>query len=77
MAIMTLWATCWSCGNLFGCNPDLVPSIRVNAQGQPDPHGTREPVCASCVVQANQHRAAHGLPLIAILLGAYEGQECP
>jgi hypothetical protein len=57
---------------MFTFNPARVPSFRINAQGQPDPAGTREPICADCVDRFNRRRAAAGLDPIVPLPGAYE-----
>ena len=65
----------FSCKNLFGFNPELVPSIRVNSQGQADPNGSKEPICASCIARVNPKRIANGLEPIHILPGAYDPQE--
>lgn len=75
MAWMAAHSACLVCRNIFSYNPDLVPSIRVNAKGEPDANGTREPICESCVHRANRLRAAKGLPTIPILEGAYDPQE--
>ncbi len=75
MPYIQAMSNCFGCGKLFAYNPDLVPSVRVNANRQPDPHGTREPVCADCVVRVNPKRIANGLQPIRVLPGAYEPQE--
>jgi len=49
--------------------------MHVNAQGNPDPKGAREPICRKCVERANPERIANGLPPIVILEGAYEAVE--
>lgn len=77
MSYMFVTAACLTCGRPFTFNPDLVPSIRVNAQGQPDPNGTKEPICQSCVDRGNILREKKGLPPIVVLPGAYEAQEVP
>jgi len=74
---MTLLAQCISCKQLFLCNAALVPSIRVNDQGVPDPHGEREPVCKACIDMANRFRQQQGLAPFRYHPDAYEGQECP
>jgi hypothetical protein len=33
----------------------------------------RQPVCADCVVRINEKRADLGLPAVAVMDGAYEG----
>lgn len=75
MAFMFCSGHCLTCGGLFSFNPDLVPSVRVNAQGQPDPNGTREPICQNCMRLANEQREQRGLPPFPVLPGAYEPQE--
>ena len=75
MAFMSAMSPCIGCGQVFSYNPDLVPSIRLNAQGQPDPNGSREPICQSCVERVNPKRIANGLQPIVILPGAYEPEE--
>lgn len=59
-----VFGPCANCGRAFGFNPHKVPSIMVN--------GTREPVCAPCVVVWNAEREKHGLPAIPPLPGAYD-----
>ena len=63
---------CLSCKQLFSYNPLRVPSLRVNAQGQPDPNGTREPVCRGCMDRANLKRKEMGLEPHPIHPDAYE-----
>lgn len=64
-------APCVSCGALFFFDPDRVPSLRVNAQGQLDPNGRREPVCKNCWDRRQAHRRSQGLPEETLLPGAY------
>jgi hypothetical protein len=59
----------------FSYNPEIVPSIRVNARRQPDPNGIAEPVCQTCVDAANPKRKANGLQPIVVLPGAYDCAE--
>lgn len=40
MAYMMLMATCCNCKQSMTCNPDLVPSLRIN--------GVKEPLCRAC-----------------------------
>jgi len=70
-SVYMLLAACVSCGQLFTSNPDRVPSIRVNAQRQPDPTGRREPVCRTCWDRRVAHRRANGLPEEYLMPGAY------
>lgn len=75
MAYMMAHSRCIRCGQLFSYNPELVPSIRLNAKRQPDPNGTREPICKECVERVNPLRIKNGLDPIVILDGAYDAQE--
>ena len=72
MGIIYATSPCFGCGRLFIYNPDLVPSIRVNRQGQFDPNGSKEPICQNCVDRVNPQRIANGVPPITVLPGAYE-----
>ena len=67
MGIMTLYAACVNCHQLFTCSPSKVPSLIVD--------GTREPICLNCVNKANPIRVANGLEPIVPLPGAYEGDD--
>lgn len=60
-------SACFGCGAVFGYNPSLVPSIRVNAR--------LEPICQNCVNIANPKRVANGLPPIVVPPGAYQPVE--
>ncbi|NTU81924.1 MAG: hypothetical protein HGA45_21525 [Chloroflexales bacterium] len=64
-------APCISCGAMVLFDPDRVPSLRVNAQGRPDPNGLREPVCKTCWDRRQAYRRAQGLPEEPLLPGAY------
>jgi hypothetical protein len=75
MAYVTVSSPCIACGKLFSYNPHLVPSIRLNADRQPDPNGTREPICESCVALVNPKRIASGLEPITYHPRAYEPME--
>lgn len=75
MGFMMATARCFGCKTMFCFNPDLVPSIRVNAAGQPDPKGEREPVCRVCIERVNPIRITNGLQPIVIPHGAYAPQE--
>ena len=75
MGYMFCTSACYGCGRVFTYNPDLVPSIRINSKGQPDPSGQREPICEDCVERANPIRIKNGLEPIRIVPGAYEAQE--
>ncbi len=63
MGYMMLLSPCISCGQTFSCNPDLVPSIRIN--------GVREPLCRECAERWEEIHDKHG----TIRPGAYEPQE--
>ena len=70
---------CFICRQVFTFNPHLVPSVPVDPLTQltPDMGGDperarREPLCESCVNEANQGRAQRGLEPIVILAGAYD-----
>jgi hypothetical protein len=67
MAWMVAISPCWSCGQVFSYNPDLVPSIPID--------GVRQPICGKCVERANPRRIENGLEPIEVLPGAYEEQE--
>ncbi len=80
MAYMFCMGQCVNCGLLFTFNPELVPSIRVsrkNGRWEPDTNGSREPLCESCVMVANQRRRAARMPMIPVLPGAYEPEKIP
>jgi hypothetical protein len=55
----------------MGYNPMSVPSIRIK-DGVPDPGGTREALCKSCITKANTYRKEHGQSEIRIRPDAYE-----
>lgn len=63
-AYAILLVTCINCGKMFGCNPHLVPSIRIE--------GKKEPVCRECTEDYNRRREKEGLGTFPILEGAYE-----
>jgi hypothetical protein len=58
------YGTCVNCHRQFSFNPNKVPSVRVD--------GVREPVCRSCMQQANARRVALDLPPHPIEPDAYE-----
>jgi hypothetical protein len=69
-------APCCFCGQLFGFDPERVPSIPVDtATGKVTPEGTKLPVCGDCMAKVNRLRAAHELEPIPVLDGAYEVKE--
>jgi len=55
---------CINCKRQFTFSPSKVPSIRVN--------GIREPVCKTCILQANILRKEKGMDPFSITEGAYE-----
>jgi hypothetical protein len=57
-------APCLVCRRTFPFNPMRVPSLDIG-------HG-REPICETCMAEANRRRAALGQPLHPILPGAYD-----
>jgi hypothetical protein len=67
MGYMYVLGDCWSCGRLFMFSAERVPSIVID--------GERQPVCESCITLANEERKAKGMPVIAVLPGAYEPDE--
>ena len=76
MGFMIATSECIGCGGLFSYNPELVPSIRLNENREPDPNGKREPICRNCVERVNPVRVSRGLKPIEIVPGAYEPNEC-
>ena len=65
MGYAMVMAPCCVCGNVVGCNPHRVPSIRIN--------GVREPICRDCVEKYNPERIRRGLEPITIHPDAYDG----
>jgi len=64
MGYMLVLSPCIGCGVGFCCNPNHVPSIRVN--------GNREPICKACYNRWNQiHRINEGLDPIPLHPDAY------
>jgi hypothetical protein len=57
---MIVFGDCFGCGRAFGFNPNFVPSIRVNAKREPDPAGSKEPICGACMARANAKRVEMG-----------------
>jgi hypothetical protein len=72
---------------MFGSNPNLVPSVWIDARtgrppddGNPEPqvlaerlhHSDKRPVCETCIVAVNMRRAAMGLEQWPVLPGAYD-----
>lgn len=68
---MMLMCDCFTCGRVFCCDPELVPSLPANVTGT----GTKEPVCKVCVDRANPDRIKNGLEPIVPLPGAYFEEE--
>lgn len=65
--MMMVMSACFGCGRLFTYNAERVPSIVMD--------GTREPICADCVAEANRLRAIYSFEPIRILPGAYDPEE--
>jgi hypothetical protein len=57
MGYALLIAACRACGQRFGCNPNKVPSIRVNNQGP------REPICEECAELWNELHPEQARPI--------------
>lgn len=75
---MAVYAPCFACKRPFLFHPDLVPSIPIDpTNGLPADMGgdpakvEREPICRSCVQEANANRLAAGRELIVVAPGAY------
>ena len=73
MGFMLVIGHCYTCGARIEFSPTRVPSVPAKFTTT----GEREPVCRTCIERANLQRAENGLAPIAILPGAYEGDECP
>jgi hypothetical protein len=58
------YGPCVACHRVFAFNPLRVPSLTWQ--------GTRQPVCAACVMRVNPKRVANGLPAIVPLPDAYD-----
>jgi hypothetical protein len=69
MGYALCFSTCARCGQIFGFNPHLVPSVRAT------PDGPRLPLCEACVRWANPRRKAKGLAEIEVRPGAYRPLE--
>lgn len=61
---------CVLCREMFGFNPDRVPSI-ITAES----NGQREPVCKTCLPFFNEERERLGLPVLVVLEGSYSPSE--
>jgi hypothetical protein len=75
MGYMLAYGVCWSCGQPFAFNPDLVPSVPVLPDGRIGPGGERQPICRTCATRANENRREAGLPLWNVSDAAYEPTE--
>lgn len=64
MGVAFATSPCIGCHRIFTYNPMRVPSITY--------HGSREPICATCVERVNPLRIANGLEPIVPLQDAYE-----
>jgi hypothetical protein len=69
MGVMVAMSPCYVCGQIFEYSPTRVPSVIPEGGTFAD----RQPVCADCVVRINEKRADLGLPAVAVMDGAYEG----
>jgi hypothetical protein len=65
--VMIAIGPCFGCNQIFGFDPELVPSIVYD--------GERRQICLACVTRANPFRKENGLPPIVPLPGAYPGEE--
>ena len=73
MGYANVFGSCVGCGKTFAYNPHRVPSLRVNINsGLEDIIAPRQPICRSCVEEANPLRVKKGLPKIYIHKDAYE-----
>ena len=66
MAYISVVGFCFLCRRLFSFNPIRVPSIRVD--------GERQPICLSCIEQANRERQTRGLEPFRIDPDAYNAE---
>lgn len=67
MGYMYMLTECVRCNTTFGCNPDLVPSIRLT------PAQEKEPICADCVRDMQRLQKQLGLEVWPDpLSGAYD-----
>jgi hypothetical protein len=64
MGFVIAHGACIACGQVFGFNPNRVPSSSAVT-------GKREPLCQACVNRLNVIRTEKGLPPIVPLPGAY------
>jgi len=67
MGYVSVIAPCIRCGQPFMFSPTKVPSIVID--------GTREPLCASCVVAINEVRVGLGHDPIVPSPDAYLGDD--
>ena len=67
MGYVIVFGECYGCKQMFGFNPERVPSIRIE--------GVKQPICQSCVDRVNPQRIANGLEPIRPLPGAYEAAD--
>lgn len=74
MGYMYVLGPCLLCGRVFTFNPEHVPSIPWK-NGRPDPEGTREPICETCIVVVNDRRKSDGLDEWPVHPDAYEPAE--
>ena len=67
--------SCFACERAFAFNPQRVPSIPIDADGNVARDGDRKPICRDCAEYANRYRKQHGLPLWDTSDAAYEPAE--
>lgn len=58
------FSKCYTCNQPFGYNPNYVPSVRVD--------GIKEPLCKTCIEDANSKRKALGISQFPVHPQAYE-----
>lgn len=68
---------CANCREVFGFNPDWVPSIKLDPEGHPAEDGTRRPLCRACAHKLQEILVAAGQAAPPIHPLAYEPEECP
>lgn len=68
MGYFMLITSCYMCKRVFTCNPDKVPSVKIE--------GVKEPICESCVKWMQQRQREMGVPVWADPLpGAYDAAD--
>ena len=64
MGYALIYGPCFGCKRLFTYNPHKVPSLRWE--------GVRQPICLTCIQEANLKRAIAGIPPLEVHPDAYE-----